>query len=405
MTEAGGTARRVSAGLDATARRLRVLWLIKGLGPGGAETLLVHQARAGSQRWAIECDYLLGHKNHLVAALTDADVQVVHLAGRAWPLALWRRLGSTDFDVVHTHSPALAPVVRLLVRFRRLARRTDRPTLVYTEHNRWDSYRVPTRLANAATIGLEDAVVAVSDGVAQSMSPRARTHAAIVVHGIDQETLRKGTNRADARRSLGVEPDDFVVGSVANLRREKDIPNLIAAAKLACAADPSIVVVHIGQGPLAAEIEAAHARSGLGDRFRLLGYRPDAANLIAGFDLFTLSSSSEGLPVAVMEAMSLGVPIVCTAVGGVPSAVEGAGRLVPPGDPAALAAGWAAAKADPEATSQMAQVSADRFDIAHAVAELDRIYRAALGSAPVAAEPMTGSTGSTESTDTTGGRA
>lgn len=361
-------------------QRLRVLWLIKGLGPGGAETLLVHQARAAGDRWTIACAYLLGHKDHLVVALRDADVSVVHLSGRAWPRALWRLLRSGDFDVVHTHSPALAPIARLLVRGLRVTHRANRPALVYTEHNRWDSYRAPTRLANAATIGLDDAVVAVSDGVAQSMSPRARSHAAIVVHGIDRASLTETSDRTDARCALGVRDDEFVVGSVANLRREKDIPNLLAAAALACAADPSIVVVHIGQGPLAAEIAAAHERSGLGDRFRLLGYRSDAANLIAGFDVFTLSSSSEGLPVAIMEAMSLGVPIVSTAVGGVPSAVGDDGRLVPAGDAAALAAGWAAAKEDPAETAAMAiraKAASERFDIAHAVGELDRIYRAA----------------------------
>ena len=64
-----------------------------------------------------------------------------------------------------------------------------------------------------------------------------------------------------------------------------------------------------GQGPLEAEVRKEHAASGLGDRFRLLGYRDDATRLIAGADLFVLASHHEGLPVSVMEALVLGVPV------------------------------------------------------------------------------------------------
>ena len=94
-----------------------------------------------------------------------------------------------------------------------------------------------------------------------------------------------------------------------------------------------------GQGPLEAEIRAEHARLGLGDRFALLGYRTDATRLVAAADVFVLASHHEGLPVTVMEALTLGVPVIAPDVGGIREAVTDGrdGLLVRPDDPTALA--------------------------------------------------------------------
>ena len=94
-----------------------------------------------------------------------------------------------------------------------------------------------------------------------------------------------------------------------------------------------------GQGQLQDEIAEVHRRSGLGDRFALLGYRDDAPRLIAAADVFVLASQHEGLPVTVMEALTAGVPVVAPAVGGLPQVVSDGknGRLVTPGSPTALA--------------------------------------------------------------------
>src|SRR6202008_736578 len=93
-------------------------------------------------------------------------------------------------------------------------------------------------------------------------------------------------------------------------------------------------------GPLEAEGRALHAELGLGDRFRLLGYRDEAGRLIAGASLFVLASPHEGLPVTVMEALTLGVPVVAPDVGGLREVVTAGenGILVPPRHAEALAA-------------------------------------------------------------------
>ena len=133
-----------------------------------------------------------------------------------------------------------------------------------------------------------------------------------------------------------------------------------------------------GHGPLAVEVRAEHARLGLGDRFALLGHRDDAIRLLAGADLFVLASGHEGLPVAVMEALALGVPVVATRVGGLPEVVTDGvdGLLVPPGDPAALAAAIRRASRPDERARLAAGAAAagDRFAAAPAVRRIEAVY-------------------------------
>src|SRR5690606_27997930 len=97
--------------------------------------------------------------------------------------------------------------------------------------------------------------------------------------------------------------------------------------------------VVVGQGPLADELAAHHERLGLGRRLVLAGYRPDAVDVVAAGDVFCLASRHEGLPVALMEALALGRPVVATRVGGIPELVtdDVEGVLVPPDDADALA--------------------------------------------------------------------
>jgi glycosyltransferase involved in cell wall biosynthesis len=143
--------------------------------------------------------------------------------------------------------------------------------------------------------------------------------------------------------------------------------------------------VAVGQGQLEDETRALHARLGLGDRVMLLGRRDDAVRVLGACDIFTLASDNEGLPVAVMEALALGLPIVATAVGGVPGAVTDGveGILVPPKQPGSLADALAALAADPGRRADMgaaARVAAKRFDIDAATRRVEDIYRAVVGS-------------------------
>ena len=359
---------------------VRVLHLVKGLGPGGAERLLVSVAGAADRSAvAHEVAYLLDWKQHLVPELDALGVPTHLLAGRRgmadprWPGRL--RTLARGFDVVHLHSPAVAAVARPVLRAMRRG-----PALVSTEHNVWGSHGLATRLANAVTLPLDRVRWAVSaEVVASAWSPwRAKTE--VLVHGIPVEVLRsRRGERGAARAAMGWTDDDVVVAIVANLRAHKDYPTLFAAAGAAIAQEPALRFVSIGQGPLEDELRADLATRGLGDRFQMLGYHADPPAVLAGADVFTLSSRHEGLPISLLEAMALGLPPVVTRVGGNAEVVthDRDGLLVPPGDSAALAAAYVELAADTDRRHRLGEAAgrrAEDFDIARTARDPEARY-------------------------------
>lgn len=329
----------------------------------------------------MEVAYLLPAKQHLVPEL-DALGCATHLLGGPrgfadprWPFRL-RRLAAA-FDVVHIHSPALAAVARPLLRAT-----SRRLQVVSTEHNHWGSFGVATRVGNAVTTPFDAHRFAVSQAVRASMPERWRRHSEVLEHGVPLAALRhRRVERPLARAAHGVTDDDVLVVTVANLRSDKDYPNLFAAAVLAIQREPRLRFLAIGQGPLEAELRGALDRLGLGDRFRMLGYHPDAPAVLAGADLFALASRHEGLPVALMEAFALGIAPVATAVGGIPEVIDHGrtGLLVAPQSPEALAGALATLAADPQQRSRIAAAAgaeAERFDIARVSARLTAVYNA-----------------------------
>ena len=368
--------------------RIKVLWLTKGLGPGGAERLLLSFARlADHDRFDLHAAYLLPWKDHLVADLEAAGVTTHCLDGGTrtadprWLRRLRGLVRAERIDVVHDHSPLVAAQARLALS---LLPPRVRPALVSTEHNVWTSHRAPTRLLNRATLGFEDHVFAVSEEVRASMSTPRREATEVLIHGVDVAAIAaRREERTEARRRHGLVEDDLAVVTVANLRANKDYPTMLAAARRLVDSGRPVTFLSVGQGPLEDDLARLHDELGLGDRFRFLGFQADPIAVLAAGDVFCLSSRYEGLPIALLEAMAMALPSVVTAVGGVPGVVRDGqeGRLVPPGDPAAIADA-VEDLADPHRRAAMADRAAERstsFDIRHAVARQQAVYEELAG--------------------------
>jgi glycosyltransferase involved in cell wall biosynthesis len=364
--------------------RLRVLALIKGLGPGGAEKLLVSGARVRDRdAFDFEVAYLLPRKTQFVADLEALGVRtrcfaVPHAQDPRWLLHLRRLLAAEHYDIVHVHSPYVAGMARLVIR---TLPASTRPKVISTEHNVWSSHARATRVLNAATFRLGDAWLSVSDEVRASIPARLRERVEVVVHGI---VLADVTATAEARESvraeLEIDPAEVVVATVANFRAQKAYPDLLAAARMLADRNVPARFVVVGQGPLEAEIRALRASLGLEHSVDFLGFRPDVLRILAGCDLFALASHYEGYPIAIMEALAAGLPTVATRVGGVPDAVRDGveGLLVPPKRPELLAAAIESLVLDPDRRAAMSAAAVERgrsYDISSAVHRTEQIYR------------------------------
>jgi glycosyltransferase involved in cell wall biosynthesis len=373
-----------SAQPTASDEQLEVLWLIKGLGVGGAEQLLLMSARNRDRaRIRPTVAYLLRVKSDLAGALRDEGVETHCFEGRSswnvrWMFALRRLLQTGRFDVIHIHSPLMAVGARLVVRS--LPRR-DRPRIVVTEHNVWKSHTRLTRFSDRLTTSPREVRLAVSEAVRDSMPPPIRARTRVMRHGIDTAKVRAAAPARDGmRESLGLPAGALVVGTVANLRATKGYPDLLHAARTVLDALEGVHFVSVGRGPLESELRAMHAQLGLGDRFQLLGHRPDAVRVMSAFDVFCLPSHYEGLPVALMEAVALGLPVVATRVGGLAELVTD-GReavLVPPRRPEQLAEALLALLRDPSRRAEMSRCAlqtAETLEIEHTVREVEAVYR------------------------------
>lgn len=167
----------------------------------------------------------------------------------------------------------------------------------------------------------------------------ARREKIVVIKNGVVPVLPSANSHAQLCKELGLAPDVRLIGIVARLQEVKGHRFFIEAAATVLRSRPDAHFVLVGDGPLRAEIENHAAELGIVDHLHLLGDRTDVTRLISAFDLLVLASLHEGLPNAVMEAMSAGVPVVATAVGGTKELIADnrTGYLTPPADSAALA--------------------------------------------------------------------
>jgi glycosyltransferase involved in cell wall biosynthesis len=360
------------------APRPRILILIWGLGIGGAEKL-ISEGVAHRDRSAFEyrVAYVLPWKDQLVSDIEGAGVRVVCLGGRhGWlPTAvrnLRRLAGETPFELVHAHLPSAGVVARLAAV----------APVVYTEHNLAGSYRTPVRQINRLTYRRNRAVIAVSEPVASSLARYPGPEPQVIPNGV---AVSVPTGRAEAiRDELGLANGERLVVHVGNIRPHKGHGTLVEmAAALRDRGDVRVVSIggekHPGDLERVRDMAANRAAP-----VAFLGRRSDALDFIAAADVLVNPSDVEGLPVVILEAMSLGTPVVATAVGGVPTVIDDrtTGLLVPPGDPDRLAAAVAAVLDDAVVAANLAARAQQKVETDHGLAAMVRsvedVYRSVL---------------------------
>jgi glycosyltransferase involved in cell wall biosynthesis len=219
----------------------------------------------------------------------------------------------------------------------RLAGRWSSVPVVYTEHNLQERYHSVTQWANAATYGWNRRVLAVSGEVAASIERRGlqrRTRVVTLLNGVPVEQIRaEAASGSDVRAELKVPASHLVVGTVAVFRSQKRLSDWLDVASRVAARRKDVTFLLVGGGPLEAEIRARVESLGLTHCVRTPGFRPDGRRLMGAMDVYLMTSEFEGLPIALLEAMTLGKPVVSTEVGGIPEVLgtSGAGFLAPVG--------------------------------------------------------------------------
>jgi glycosyltransferase involved in cell wall biosynthesis len=326
-----------------TSKKITVLQLIDTGGPGGAETVF-SQLVYGLGSTEYRCIPVVPREGWLSQRIRSGGIEpkIVESSGSMeWGyLSRLRKLVAHErVDVIHGHllgSATYAAMLSLL---------TGVP-VVATFHG-------PTDLSSSGRLlPLKkwlirkhiSAVVAVSESTRDALVEYGipENLVTLVNNGVDTELFVPGKSGA-LREELGLTSDQIVFGSVGNIRKPKSYDILIRAAAMVLKVEPKAIFVIAGSGSeeQLAPLKVLSSDLGISESVHFLGMRPASSELYQGFDVFVSSSSSEGLPLSMLEAMACGRPIVSTASGGAQQALGDSqrGTVVPVGDPKSLSLG------------------------------------------------------------------
>jgi glycosyltransferase involved in cell wall biosynthesis len=205
---------------------------------------------------------------------------------------------------------------------------------------------------------------------------RGRVH--LVPNAWDDSTAPLA--RSVARKTLGIGDDTFLVGWVGRLSHEKG-PDVLLDAAQTLSADAGIRFSIIGDGPQRERLQQRAAAAGGAEQIHWHGSRPDAATLFSAFDVFVLSSRTEGTPMVLFEAMAAQTPVIATEVGGVPDVLSSAqALLVPSEDAHALARAIQSVRADADAARARATAAFQRLRTEYTMSACLARYEAIYGT-------------------------
>jgi glycosyltransferase involved in cell wall biosynthesis len=328
----------------------------------------------------------------LAEAVEHAGVRVVRLS-LSRDLGLWScltrfwqfiwLLRSARLHVLHIHLTGYSGG-RWAVLGAKLARV---PATICTIHiapkvrERW-SIRFERQLMNQVV----DCFIAVSQASKRQLIDYAGVSAQKTVAIPNAVELSRYQNiaaasRAETRRQFGIPEDARVLGTLARLDTQKGLTYLIAALPTVLTRFPSVHVLLVGDGPLRSSLHAQARELGVDRRVHFAGQQRDVRRFLAAFDIFVLPSLFEGLPLSILEAMAIGLPVIATRVDGTPEATEDGitGYLVPPADSTALASSLIQALANPAVVAAMASEARARSQLFSLDALLDRLWTAYSG--------------------------
>ncbi len=296
------------------------------------------------------------------------------------PLRLARYLRGRGVGLVHCHNFGAFVYGALAGRL------ASCRGILYTAHG--PDFPCEKRRRLFQRLPLADHIIAVSEKVRRSAVERVGIppeRVTTIVNGIDVRGFSASAQGPKVRSELGAKADTPLVGSVARLSWEKDHETLFRAFSRLLPEHPDVRLLVVGDGPLRRSLEERVRDLALGDAVQFLGTRRDVPDVLAALNVFVLASREEGLPVALLEAMAAGLPVVATSVGGIPDVVVDGetGLLVPPGDPARLSEAIFRLMNNGEEARAMGREAskrvAERFDVSRMVRAYEDVYLRVLG--------------------------
>lgn len=357
-----------------------VIHAIETGGPGGAEQMMVHLAAGLGSEYRSEAALI--RDSWLGSALERRGIPLTMVnGGFGGSLSTLRNLvrliREKRATILHTHEFFMNTIGLFASKL------TDVPLVATVHGKNYYAERFRRRLAYRLLGKYAGQVVAVSEDVKGFLANRVEipeSRIRVVSNGVPVDEERSTEKLSKLRESLGLNGHVWVVGTVGSLYPVKGHKYLIDAAGHAIRRCQDMIFVIVGRGGLREELEAQARNLGIFPHMRFLGHREDVRDLLYLFDVFVLPSLSEGMPLALLEAMAAGLPAVATRVGGVQDVLQDGktGFLVPAGEPLALADRIMTLLQDRVLAKEMGeaarQVVTRRFSVSRMVDDYKEIY-------------------------------
>jgi len=301
--------------------KIKVLHIIKSLGRGGAEMLLPETLKAHHQdQFEFHYIYFLPWKNQLVEAIEKAGGKVTCFSANnnIQLLLQYHKIISYckehNIQLIHAHLPWAGFVSRLVYL------KTKIP-LLYTEHNLQERYHFITKLFNKLSFNWQTFGIGVSDDVTQSIEKNIKPNIDIktILNGVNTSTFQRNNDldRTNIRNGYGIPEDAILIGTVAVFRFQKRLDLWLEIIAEAINNNPKIYGIIVGAGPLEPMLKEKHTALELEGKVFFTGLQSNVRPYYEAMDVFMMSSSFEGLPIALLEAMSMSCAIVTTNAGGI----------------------------------------------------------------------------------------
>lgn len=341
----------ISALIEKIIRKKKVLHLITRLNAGGAQEIALSLA-AGLDKNRFEVTFASGPQDFCKAMADKWKMKAAIIPDLIRPISPLRDLVAlarlyffmkkNKFDIVHTHTSKAGILGRIAAKLAKV------PIIFHTPHGSifHPIYYGPkaifllSRIENFAS-SFTDTIITCAENERQDFlehrigsEEKYRT----IYYGIRQDNFLKSYDRALKRREFGIQSDAILIGNIARLVPEKGHFFCLEALRMVADKFPDVKLLIVGDGKLRRDIENKIKELNLGTNVVMAGHRNDIAEILASVDISLHTSSWEGTPIAIIEAMLMRKAIIATKVGGIPELISDgeAGILIPPNDKKAL---------------------------------------------------------------------
>ncbi|MEP6513573.1 MAG: glycosyltransferase [Parafilimonas sp.] len=362
----------------------QVLHIIKSLGRGGAETLLPETlSKHDKKKYQFHYIYFLPWKNQMVNEIEQAGGKVSCLPAKnilgivpKVPKII-TYIKQHKIKLIHCHLPWGGIIGRIVGKI------TNIP-VIYTEHNQWERYHKITYYLNKLSFSSQKKVIAVSEEVAKSIKARYRKNnpsIQVIQNGINTEKFSNSSLiDRDIRKELNISAESIVIGVTCVFRKQKRLIIWIEIAKELHDKNYNTHFIIVGDGVMRDEIHEKALQLKTEEYIHFVGLQAEIRPYLKAMNIFMMTSEYEGLPIALLEAMSMGCMPACTNAGGISELIEEGlnGIIVPVNKPMQLIKRLSEYVQHPSKIAILGQVAKktiiDNFSLKRMVSQLETIY-------------------------------